>query len=276
MSFSRLALRLAAIEALAPAAIAATGPWPTIAGPRVYDSRIDPVAAAVDEAQWEAALAAMENKPLISVYTEDDHSAPYGSQKVWPNRQTVTLVLELMIAARGEVQVAAQDAQGNPTTQTVGTLEAAITDRQHEALLDILEGQALAVLNLTAAAPSAMLYRQVAIECNEITSDPQRIGERALRLAMRTIKLHLHVKKEAWGAPGALPAPLSLVAAGLPAASSGAQACALATAALQAPAAAVKPDLAIDIFAGLHGVEPTNPDGSDSDYRGLVGSATQV
>ena len=54
MSFSRLALRLAAYEALCPyasrAAVAATPPttpaWPTIAGANIYDTRIDPLSGA--------------------------------------------------------------------------------------------------------------------------------------------------------------------------------------------------------------------------------------
>ena len=50
MSLSRLALRLAAVEALCPSSLAETGPYPTWAGNEVFDSRITPIA---DASEWQ-------------------------------------------------------------------------------------------------------------------------------------------------------------------------------------------------------------------------------
>ena len=68
MALARLALRLAAIEALLPSAVAATGPYPTVAGAQVYDSRLDPIA---DPDAWEAFLTEVEGNPIVIVYTEE-------------------------------------------------------------------------------------------------------------------------------------------------------------------------------------------------------------
>jgi hypothetical protein len=220
MSFSRLALRLAAIEALCPTG----GPYPTIAGRRVYDSRIDLVAGDDD-------LSAIEANPLISVYTEDQHELPYGSAKYPAAENVVTLVLELMLAIRGEVEIEHPDG----SKETVGTLDTPATDRQHEALLDLLEAQAVYLLNPKNMAPTALVYSKVAWEIHSVHSDPQRAADRAVRLAARTVKLHIKVKKEEWTpfpvspAPTGLdrlPEPMRSVAYAMPAGSSAAALCA--------------------------------------------------
>lgn len=220
MSFSRLALRLAAIEALCPTG----GPYPTIAGRRVYDSRLDLIAGDDD-------LSAIESNPLIGVYTEDQHELPYGSAKYPSAENVVTLVLEIMLAVRGEIEI---DGPGG-TTQTVGTLDAPVTDRMHEALLDTLEAQAIYLLDPKNMAPTAAIYSKVAWEIHSVHSDPQRAADRATRIAARTVKLHIKVKKEVWPpfpiSPtptglDRLPEPLRSVAYALPNGSSAAALCA--------------------------------------------------
>ena len=103
MSLARLALRLAAVEALCPAAALAAspaGPFPTVAGDRVYDSRIDLIAAAEGTDDLAAALAEIENKPILVVYTEEQGTTPYGEVKYPAGEEIVTLVIEAMIASR--------------------------------------------------------------------------------------------------------------------------------------------------------------------------------
>ena len=233
MSLSRLALRLSAVEALNPSATLASGPWPTIAGPNVFDSRIDPIETAATREEYEAAITALDTKPILTVYTEDDHAAPYGTDKIWPSRQTVTLVIELMIAARGQVTIEEPNGAGGVTPVTIGSLDAPITDRQHESLLDWLEAQVRYIFNPNNYAPSAVLFRKVALNCVQITSDPQRDSARATRLALRTLKFHFQIAAEVWPAPGstpasglsALPAPLAAIAQALPDGSSGLAIC---------------------------------------------------
>jgi hypothetical protein len=226
MSFSRLALRLAAVEALCPAAALPAGPFPTVAGPRVYDSRIDLIQANESPEALAAALAAIENKPLVSVYTEEQRTEPYGTVKYSASENVVTLVIEAMIAASGVTEVTLPDG----TTQEVGTIEAPVTSREHEALLDVLEGQVRFLLSARRnemPAPSAELYRKVAMEVRSIESQPLRAADRTLRLAARTIKFEVKIPGESWPSPTAtgldrFPEPLAMVAKALPAGSSGA------------------------------------------------------
>jgi hypothetical protein len=219
MSLSRLALRLAAIEALCPAATIATGPYPTIAGNRVDDSRIDLLAQARSPEDLDAALDALEDRPLLVVYTEEQHTAPYGTVKYDATENVVVLVVEAMIGAKGQIQIGE-----NPDGSAImlGALDAPVTDRQHEATLDLLESQVRFLFDPKQTAPCAELFRKTAWEIREIHSDPQRAADRTLRLAARTIKFHIKVRAEVWKAGAALPEPLASVAAALPAGSSGA------------------------------------------------------
>ena len=85
------------------------------------------------------------------------------------------------------------------------------------------------------------------------------------------------VKKDVWPAPGtapatgiaALPAPLSDVAQLLPPGSSALAICTTLAGAVAPPQGQPAP-LAIDIFAGLHGQLPTQPDGSDADIHAQI------
>jgi hypothetical protein len=226
MSFGRLALRLAAIEALCPFSAFSAGPFPTIAGPRVFDSRIDLIDAAESPEALAAALASVENLPVLSIYTEEHKTDPYGSVKYQAGENIVTLVVEAMIAASGTMEVEQPDG----TTQVIGTIEAPITSREHEALLDVLEGQVRFLLTSRRSempAPSAALYRKVAWESRAIESFPLRASDRTLRLAARTIKFEVKIGGDVWPALDAtgldrFPEPLSTVAKALPTGSSGA------------------------------------------------------
>jgi hypothetical protein len=253
MSLARLALRLAAVESLAPVANASAGPWPTAAGPLIYDSRIDPIAAAKSEQDYEAALAALDNKPIVTIYTEDDHALPYGAQKAFADEQTCTLVAEIMIAAIGAIQYQGPDG----TTKELGALEPGATDREREALLDLIDSQIRRVFDLRNQ--MAPLMTMVAMEMHSIHDDPHRDIHRTARLALRTVKFHIKVKKEVWPPIGtalgsgleALPTPLREVGRALPDGSSGKAVVTFIAGSLQAP-----PDLpallaGIKIFATL-------------------------
>lgn len=261
MSLSRLALRLAAVEALCPAALIGTGPYPTVAGPRVDDSRIDLIAAAESPEELAQALSALEDKPLLVVYTEEQQTAPYGDgQFKYPAEENiVTLVIEAMIAGSGVMQIEMPDG----TTQSVGTFEAPVTDRQHEAMLDLLEAQVRYILTPKNRAPSATLYNKVAMETRTIHSDPQRASDRTLRLASRTIKFHVKVKGEIWPQVPASPAPTGLdmlpdplkcVAKGLLSGSSGASLCATIAASIAGAPALPPPLQGVDMYLNLNGV----------------------
>jgi hypothetical protein len=223
---SRLALRLAAVEALAPYAVHATGAFPTIAGARVFDSRQDPVDA----------LDAIEGQPILIVYTEQGLGSPYphGRQMAHSGEYTIDLTIEAMIAARAVVEVQNEDG----STSSYGTLEAPIMEREHEALLDLLEATVMRRLvhPTDAGDPAVALFRGVGWELRHAETVPLRDPSRTVRLAARTILLRFQIPADGWPEPALvyvppagldrLPEPLRRVAKALDPASSGAQLCA--------------------------------------------------
>lgn len=246
---SRLALRLAAIETLAPAAVSRSGPWPTIAGPYVYDSRQEPLDAA-DEL--------LEARPILLVYTEQGLSEPYPKGVSKPDNHTVLLVIEAMIAARALVEVKMPDG----STGQVGELEVPISDREHEALLDLLEATVRRRLEGRADAhPTTQTFRMVAMEIQHVETVPMRDATNSVRLAGRTITLRVKVPCDAWPEPSLAPAaatglerlpnPLRLVASRLPATSSGRKVCDQLAALLAQPDALV--ELGADVPADGRG-----------------------
>lgn len=212
MSLSRLALRLAAVEALCPAASLTSGMFPTLAGSRVYDSRMDALEALAEDDQ---------GHPVIFVYTEQSRAVPYGGGKLGSKEHFVDLVIEAGIGVASTITTKAPD--GTETTH--GTIDFPISDRQTEAVLDVHEALIRRVFDKTAAAPDGLFFK-VAMDVQSIESDPLRDVDKTTRLALRTIRFECKVKAEAWPPPALtpvaltglerLPEPLRTVALGLP------------------------------------------------------------
>ena len=232
---ARTALRLAAIEALAPAAAVASGaPLPTIAGPRVYDSRQQPLDA-VDE---------IEGLPILIVYTENQEFLPYGTGTTRPDNTTVTLIIEIMIAAKALVTIAMPDG----STQDVGTLDTPIMEGPQEALLDLLEATVRRRLDgVFDVDAQTQLFRKVCGGFKHVHSIPARDDTRTVRFAARTLTFEAKVVMDQWPAPSlspssptgfdALPEPLKSVAKALPSSSPGFAICTLLAGAIVRPAA---------------------------------------
>ncbi len=196
---NRIALRFAAVEALCPQAMAATGPWPTIAGNRVFDSRQDPVDL----------LDADEQRPIVMVYTEEHEGTAFGrASRFGFDEQVVSLVFELMIATRGQMPVKRPDG----TEEIIGTVDVPVSDWRHEMLLDMLE--ALVVRAMTSNSPASEAFRKVAVEIRQMASVPLRSEEKTVRLAARTLTLQVQVRADEWpldpaaSGTGLLPSPL--------------------------------------------------------------------
>lgn len=174
MSLSRLALRLAAVEAIRPsAAVLANQPLPTIAGKLVFDSRIDPIDDLSTREQW----------PVIVVYTEEDH-AQGGQASGGPEfKRIIDLLFELSIVVR---------ASGDqPGTFTAGT---PATDSELESALDLMEAQILFALMY---GPSGKIWRAITgRRVPEYTSLPHRTSEEGVRLAMRSLRMKVQVDDE--------------------------------------------------------------------------------
>lgn len=259
---ARLALRLAAIEALAPSALATTGPWPTPAGPRVYDSRQDVIDG----------LDQVESRPILIVYTEETESDPAGSGRSRPDSVIATLVVECMVAAKGLVEYEQPDG----TTVEVGTLEAPIMDRRLEALIDNLE--AIVIRRLQGRAvldPAIGAFRKVATEIRSINSVPTRDASRTVRLAARTLSIKIKIPADEWSEPSfsaqsstgldLLPEPLRSVANALPVGSD-ARALCVAVAASISSVSPVAPLAGVSIYAA-HDRLPT---ANDADVKASV------
>jgi len=268
---ARIALRLATVQALAPAGTPEAGPWPTLAGAEVWEERLDLIAQSEAPEDIAQALAALENKPVVIVYTEDHHTLPYGQSKYPAEENVVTLAIEISLGVQGVVRVKAKNADGAPVEIEVGSIEAPVTDRQHAAILDMLEAQVRYILDRRNAAPSAALYHTVAAETRSIHSDPQRAADRTLRLALRTLKFHVKVAGDRWPAPGEapgaglmrLPEPLRGVALALPENSSAGQLCAALADMVPAAAPLDAPLESVDFVLGL-GRTPVDRAGADA------------
>jgi hypothetical protein len=196
MGLYRTALRLATIESLRPASLLDTqGPWPTLAGPRVYDSRIDPI---------EDLKPGLENRrAVIVVYAEADQG--YSAQKRGGPafRREVDLVFEIS-------QIAA-DGAGDDYVAGYAS-----TDSELEAELDRIEWEisnalyfarngtliARSQLEHDCAKPGETLmpiWRALTGEAvTEPRSHPHRTSEEAVRLAYRTVTWKVQCPDDHW------------------------------------------------------------------------------
>lgn len=175
-------LRLAALEALRPSSLlASNGPWPTLAGLYVSDSRIDPI----DDLNPE------EKRPLIGVYTEGSSLGKIAQAGPQFYRGEVDLVFELSVVASYAV-----DGESEPI------VDYADTDAAIETTLGVLEEQIFHALHFGA---SGALFRQmVKLPFDEWHSNVKhRSSEESIRLAARTLRARIRVKESCYD-----PAPL--------------------------------------------------------------------
>jgi len=209
MSLSRLALRLATLEALRPtSSLASDGPWPTLAGKHVYDSRLAPLED----------LSEDEARPIIVVYTDDDDGMSGQKRGGPPFLMTVDLCFEISVIAKvkGEADPAVYE------------LAYPFTDPELETSLDLLGAQIFFALLY---APGGKIWRNVsASRVQGPKSVAYRSSEEAARIARRHMTWKVEVNGEHYDAAPAstpsglqiLPEPLRSVACALPANSYGA------------------------------------------------------
>ena len=220
---SRLALRLAAMEALAPSSLLETGGGMTLVGRHVYDSR-QMLIDGLDET--------LENQPVICVYTEEVEGLPYMGNKIALELFSVSLVVEMTIVSKSTIGV--QDAEHN--FATIGEINVPLMESVHEGILDVLEAQVMRRLVLKADCDDAkQLFHSIAIEVVALQSYPLRDNARSARLAGRTLSIKCRILPDDWPEASLtpvvregfdlLPNPLQKVARFLPEQSSGYQLC---------------------------------------------------
>lgn len=161
MSLNRLVARIAAVSALNNYNAA---PWPTIAGPHVYDSKIEPV----EDFSLDVAF------PVCVVYTDYDRNGPwhhtFAENK--SEERMVTFTFEILVAQISE------DEDGY-------VMASPITDSELEMSLDIFEKQlwnALAADNL-----AADCFRKLCYKVNDVISRRGTTTDGGQKLAARQI-----------------------------------------------------------------------------------------
>ncbi|WP_128292002.1 hypothetical protein [Afifella aestuarii] len=193
-ALSVTALRLAAIEALAPtAAIAAGSGFPTIAGSHVYDTRSVPVDALAPDAP--PALT-------IGVYAEETEGVRRGDGSASHNEfLSVDLTFELELAVIDSFD--GEPGVGNPATDAAAAVQ-----------LEFLASQIRYVLLVSQA---GYPFRRICKAVSRTRTVPFRLPELAVRLARLTMVMACEIDDDEWSdAPGELPEPLAGFAAGLP------------------------------------------------------------
>lgn len=195
-SISTTALRLAAIEALAPTDLilaGATTGWPTVLGPRIFDSG----------ATTHDRVPSNPGDLIAAVYTDEMRGDPRGEEYGYaPQDLIVDLVFDLEIPILGED----------------GSLLVALADADASAKLELAAAQIRRVL-----ARSPLLVPRLVKSFGRIEARWTRDPDLGVRLARLTLRIPCAIDDDDWEeATDGLPSPASLVAAAMPAASYGA------------------------------------------------------
>lgn len=163
MSMNRLLARLAAVSALNNFM---EEPWPTLAGPNIFDSKIEPV----DDGYFDRAF------PTCVVYTDYDKDHWNKGARIHRDR-FLTITLELLV-------VTAEKVEGDSATYQ---LDCPVTDSEIETSLDLFETQLFRALSAGNEASDCLAYLCPTYEA--VISRRGASAEGGLRLAARQITL---------------------------------------------------------------------------------------
>lgn len=192
---ARAALRLAAIETLAPTAAIESGQgFPTLAGHRVYDSR------AISSADLEMRSGAT---PSISVYTEDAEVERRGSTATSARgnaRCNLVLVVELADLVLDE--------GGNETADAICS-----SDPRMTMILEALAAQARDTL---LRAPIGGAFRQIAKAFPDVKISTMSLPHYGVRFMRSVVVLSVEIPDDHFTDAAGLPEPLNSVVAVLP------------------------------------------------------------
>lgn len=182
MSLNRLMLRALAVNALSPQP--GDGDQITLAGERVFDSRLDP--AQFDQDQSEI--------PLIIVYTDEDMTQLVNrADNTGPFARHVDLRIEIVI---GSFDTVVED--GN----RYGAFGVPTTDAELEARLDIFEQQVRWALYGWPNRKATNAFLKYVVAFSDITSHAQRDESGNNRLAMRRLIARCRINDDCppgWG-----------------------------------------------------------------------------
>lgn len=180
MSLYRLVTRLAVVSALNNYM---QEPWPTLAGPNIFDSKIEPVEDMANDKVF----------PCCVVYTDYDKDPWAKGAKVHAER-LMTVTLELLIIQAKQ--------QGD---QNVYQLDCPQTDSEIESSLDVFEVQILRALTMGSEASDAFNY--ICPTYQNVVSRRGASVEGGIRLAARQISMEMKSIRE--NIVGAIPTQIA-------------------------------------------------------------------
>jgi hypothetical protein len=177
MTINRVLTRLAAVCALNNFMQA---PWPTLAGPNIFDSKIEPVED----------MAADRAFPCCVVYTDYD-SQHWNKGGATSKDRMLTVTLELLVVQAAKVE--------NSGELASYSLDCPVTDSEIEITLDAFEHQALKALQ--GDTPAAQLFNHLNTTCTNVISRRGASIDGGQRLAARQITLEMKCLREQVAGP---------------------------------------------------------------------------
>jgi hypothetical protein len=169
---SRLMLRLLTVKALSEPD--ADGLYPTIAGKRVFDSKITPFQE--DAINNEVPVAMVYTMSQVMQRENKGRTAtPLGMH------HEVDLIIEIVVATEGVTQI-----KIGGKTQKAKVLVPVETDAELEALLDLFEAQVVRAL-VNPLNKWCMLWAKMVTDTIQYQSEREADGDKNNRLAMRQI-----------------------------------------------------------------------------------------
>ena len=192
------AARLAAIEALSPTrANQGGGPFPTLAGARIFDSRSAALNELDDRSEWDGYT------PVVAVYSRQSRADTRGEAAEFDDTDAS---IEIEFVA--ELAVVAED-EGVPFVDAL-----AGDDPEARLVLAALCGQIRRILLF---APEGDLFRHMIRGVRRIDWEPFAVPELGLRFQRTTMRLTCMARDDVFSDEAGLPEPLRTLAARLPA-----------------------------------------------------------
>lgn len=190
------AARLAAIEVLCPTSVlAAAGPFPTLAGDRIFDSRL----VGIDDLDADAKFT-----PCLALFTAEASSAPRGEIAAVDDASAES-VLEIV----AELAVASRDEAGAPFADAMPA-----DDWDARLVLAALCGQVRRLLMYDERGRLFRRFVRRVVRWEEETFAIPQLGARWHRVTMR---LTLSLPDDEFADTAGLPEPLATLAGLLPA-----------------------------------------------------------
>jgi hypothetical protein len=194
------AARLAAIEVLSPTAanVAGSG-WPTLAGPRIYDSR----AAALTEIDDR-----LEYTPVVSVYSRSARATTRGEAAEFDDTDAS---IEIEFVA--ELATIVKPGPGDP--EPFEPYPDAVAGDDPEARL-VLAALCAQMRRLLCFAEEGELFRRFIRGIARVDWEPFAVPELGLRFQRTTMVLHCLARDDVFAEAAGLPEPLKTLHGRLP------------------------------------------------------------